>query len=119
MRLMANENFSLASVKLLRQTGYDITSILEDSPGIEDTEVLSRAVDEQRLILTFDRDYGELIYRLRLPAPMGVIYLSFHPRTPEEPALLLLQLFQSGDFQFEGKFTVVDREQVRQRPLPS
>ncbi len=38
-------------------------------------EVLARAVDEQRIILTFDRDYGELIYRFRLPPPKGVIYL--------------------------------------------
>ncbi|MEH2401036.1 DUF5615 family PIN-like protein [Nostoc sp.] len=87
---MANENFSLPSVWLLRQAGYDVASVTEDSPGIEDTEVLTRAANEQRVILTFDRDYGELIYRLRLPSPTGVIYLRFRPHTPEEPATLLL-----------------------------
>jgi predicted nuclease of predicted toxin-antitoxin system len=104
---------------MLRQLGYEITSILEDSPGIEDTEVLSRAVEEQRIILTFDRDYGELIYRLQLPSPKGVIYLRFRPHTPEEPALVLLELFKAEEVQFEKKFTVVEREQIRQRPLPS
>ncbi len=79
MQLLANENFPLVSVQLLRQAGYEIASITEDSPGIEDPEVLARAVDEQRIILTFDRDYGELIYRFRLPPPKGVIYLRFRP----------------------------------------
>ena len=75
--------------------------------------------DEERGILTFDRDYGELIYRLRLRSPRGVIYLRFHPHTPEEPAsILLLNLLQIEGLQFEERFTVVDRDRIRQRPLP-
>jgi hypothetical protein len=42
--------------------------------------------DEERVILTFDRNYGEHIYRWRLRSPRGVIYLRFRPHTPEEPA---------------------------------
>jgi predicted nuclease of predicted toxin-antitoxin system len=118
MRFLANENFPLPTVRLLRQAGYDVTSITENSPGIEDAQVLTRATDEQRVILTFDRDYGELIYRLRLPSPVGVIYLRFRPHTPEEPAQLLLNLFQTERLQFERWFTVVERDQIRQRPLP-
>jgi predicted nuclease of predicted toxin-antitoxin system len=118
MRFLANENFPLPSVHLLREEGYDVASITEDSPGIEDREVLARAVDEQRVILTFDRDYGELIYRLRLRSPMGVIYLRFRPHTPEEPAIMLLNLLQIEELQFEERFTVVDSSSIRQRPLP-
>jgi predicted nuclease of predicted toxin-antitoxin system len=72
MWFLANENFPLPSVRLLRQAGYDVASVTEDSPGIEDSEVLTRAANEQRVVITFDRDYGELIYRLRLPSPTGV-----------------------------------------------
>jgi predicted nuclease of predicted toxin-antitoxin system len=79
MQLIADENFPLISIRLLRQAGYDISSVTEDSSGIEDTEVLARAVNEQRIILTFDRDYGELIYRFRLPAPKGVSSTNRHP----------------------------------------
>jgi predicted nuclease of predicted toxin-antitoxin system len=118
MRFLANENFPLPSVRLLRQAGYDVASMTEDSPGMEDSEVLTRATDKQRVILTFDRDYGELIYRLRLPSPTGVMYLRFRPHTPEEPAQLLLNLLQTEGLQFEGWFTVVERDQIRQRPLP-
>lgn len=53
MRFLANENFPLPSVRLLRQAGYYVASITEDSPGMEDSEVLTRATDEQRVILTF------------------------------------------------------------------
>lgn len=118
MRFLADENFPLPSVRILRQAGYDVTSMIENSPGIEDTEILTRAADERQVILTFDRDYGELIYRLGLPAPMGVIYLRFRPQTPEEAATLVLKLIQTEGLQFEGWFTVMERDQVRQRPLP-
>jgi uncharacterized protein with PIN domain len=53
VRFLANENFPLPSVRLLRQAGYDVASMTEDSPGMEDPEVLTRATDEQRVILTF------------------------------------------------------------------
>ena len=53
MRFLANENFPLPSVRLLRQAGYYVASITEDSPGMEDPEVLTCATDEQRVILTF------------------------------------------------------------------
>lgn len=118
MLFLANENFPLPSVRLLREGGYDVASITEDSPGIKDTEVLARAVDEQRIILTFDSDYGELIYRFRLPSPTGVIYLRFRPHTPQEPATLLLNLLQIEELQFEERFTVMERDRIRQRPLP-
>ena len=70
------------------------------------------------MILTFDRAYGELIYCLRLRSPRGVIYLRFRPHTPEEPASILLNLLQIEGLQFEERFTVVDRDRIRQRPLP-
>jgi len=47
MRFLANENFPLLSVRLLRQAGYDVASMTEDSPGMEDSEVLTRAAYEQ------------------------------------------------------------------------
>ena len=118
MRFLANENFPLQSLRILRQADQKVASVTEDSPGIEDAEVLARVADEQRVILTFDRDYGELIYRLRLRSPRGVIYLRFRPHTPEEPASILLNLLQTEELQFEERFTVVERDQIRQRPLP-
>lgn len=75
VKLLANENFPKASVLLLRNLGYRITSIGEDSPSISDKSVMEIAENEQRIILTFDRDYGELIYKYNYKPSQGVIYL--------------------------------------------
>ncbi len=118
MRFLANENFPGDSIRRLRQAGHDIAAVTEDSPGNSDSEVLSRAAAEDRIVLTFDRDYGELIYRLKLPTPVGVLYFRFDPLTPEEPAEHLLRLLTVEGLSLGRKFTVVERERVRQRPLP-
>ena len=118
MRLLANENFPLASVQLLRVAGHDVVAIIEDTPGISDTEVLAQAARESRIVLTFDRDYGELIYLRRLPMPSGVIYLCFDPITPQEPGEQVLALLTMAEIALEGKFTVAERDRVRQRLLP-
>jgi len=84
MQFLANENVPVASIRRLRAAGYDVASVIEDSPGATDEAILWQAHTEQRIILTFDRDYGELIYRRRLPNPAGVAYFRFSPSTPEE-----------------------------------
>ena len=118
MRFLANENFPLASVYRLREVGYEMATVVQDSPGVKDFEVMARAASENRVVLTFDRDYGELVYHLRLPMPSSVVYFRYAPLTPEEPAEHLLWLLTIDNLSLDGKFTVVDRGQVRQRPLP-
>lgn len=115
---LADEHFPISSTYLLRTAGYEVAAVVEDSPSIEDTEVLARAVQEQRVILTFDRDYGELIYRRRLPVPVGIIHLRFVPTTPEEAGQRLLSLFRLNAVNIEGNFTTIDDNQIRQRKLP-
>lgn len=118
MRFLANENFPLFSIKQLRSLGYDVAAVVEDMSGAKDAAVLTRAVVEQRVLLTFDRDYGELIYRYKMPSPVGVIYFRFDPLTPEEPAEHLLKLLALPHFTVENRFTVTDRKKVRQKRLP-
>jgi predicted nuclease of predicted toxin-antitoxin system len=119
MRFLANENFPLASVRLLREAGHDIAAVLLDSPGAKDVEVLRRAFEQRRVLLTFDRDYGTLIYRFGLPTPAGVLFFRYAPRTPEEPAERMRKLFSAPDLQLEGRFTVLEPGRIRQHSLPS
>ena len=65
MFFLANENFPLTSIRILRDAGYNVESVLEKNPGAKDSEVLKEAKKEKRVILTFDRDYGELIYKYK------------------------------------------------------
>lgn len=101
---------------VLREAGHDVVSITERSPGISDDAVMRLAHAEGRIIVTFDRDYGELVFRHRLPAPQGVLYLRFLPVSPLEPAEYIARLIASG-IELQGRFTTAYREQVRQRPL--
>lgn len=59
LKLLANENFPLASVRILREKGYDVCAIGTDYSGVKDEMVMQIAMKVERLILTFDRDYGE------------------------------------------------------------
>jgi predicted nuclease of predicted toxin-antitoxin system len=115
MRFLANENFPLASVTRLRKAAHDVAAIVQESPGVRDSQVLEQAAIEARIVLTFDRDYGELIYRRRLPVPAGVVYFRYDPLSPEEPAEHLLRLLTVADL--ANKYTVVERDRIRQRPL--
>jgi len=118
MRLLADENFPLPSVRILRQAGHDVAAVVEDMPGAIDRVVLARAVEERCILLTFDRDHSALVYRHGLPAPEGVIYFRVVPRSPDEPAEQLLRLVATPGLTLEGRLTVVEPGQVRQRILP-
>ncbi|MEW5920437.1 MAG: DUF5615 family PIN-like protein [Bacillota bacterium] len=63
MKFLANENIPLKSIEVLRKKGFDVKSVSELFPGISDKEVLTFAKKEQRIILTFDKDYGYLLYK--------------------------------------------------------
>lgn len=117
MKFLANENVPLASIRLLRETGHRIDAIIEDSPGIKDEDVLHRSAIEKSILLTFDRDYGELIFKRNLPPPAGIIFFRFTPKTSLETAHYLLELLEVPGLDFEGRFTTVKRDSVRQRLL--
>jgi predicted nuclease of predicted toxin-antitoxin system len=116
LRWLADENFPLASVKQLRKAGVELSAIAEDQPGLVDRAVLAWAHEDHRALLTFDRDFGELLFQEGLPPPAAVVYLRFIPISPEEPAEVVLALLRSG-VELEGQFVVLDRDSFRSRPL--
>lgn len=115
MKLLANENFPRASYLLLQKEGFDIKAIALECPGITDEEVMEMAMLEERLIITFDRDYGELIFKYNYKPQSGVIYLRFQDFDPYFPANYLKDLLRNGEYQFEQMFTVIDEKSIRQR----
>jgi predicted nuclease of predicted toxin-antitoxin system len=118
IRLLADENVPRATVDSLRIAGLDVSAVIEHMPGASDAAVLEFARSEKRLLLTFDRDFGELIYRRGELPPPGVVYFRFLPIDPEESARILRSLLEHSEITLSGRFTVVTRDQVRQRPLP-
>ena len=74
MRFLANENFPELSIKILRNEGFKIYSVVEETPGEKDINILKRAQNNNLVILTFDKDYGELIFQHKVYIPAGVIF---------------------------------------------
>jgi predicted nuclease of predicted toxin-antitoxin system len=71
MRFLADENFPAAAVVAIRQAGHDIVWIAAAAPGESDANVLAWAARDGRVLLTFDKDFGELAKVSRLPNPCG------------------------------------------------
>lgn len=115
MKFLANENIPLSSVRYLDKSGFDILSIGIFSPGIDDNAVMDIAMKEDRTIITFDRDYSELIFRYGYMPNAGVIYLRFAEYTPEYPGEIIRQLVNSGEINFRKCLTVIDERGIRQR----
>lgn len=115
--ILADENIPRASIKSLRNAGLDVLSVAEKAPGISDSAVLEMARSESRLLLTFDRDFGELVYRRGHTAPPGIIYVRFAPTDPNEVAVVLRNVIEGGQVEFVGRLSVITRDSVRQRPL--
>jgi predicted nuclease of predicted toxin-antitoxin system len=73
VNFLANENFPLEAVESLRLAGHDVAWIRADAPGSTDPQVLARAVAELRVLLTFDKDFGDLAFRAGLPSGCGIV----------------------------------------------
>ena len=116
MHLLANENFPGVAITALRSHGHDVVWIREDSPGIDDRAVLSRATAEGRILITFDKDFGELVFRLGLNAPSGIILFRIPPDSPSFVAQTAVTVLESRT-DWTGHFSVVDETRVRMTPL--
>jgi len=117
MEFLADENFPLLSIRLLREANHHVVSIIQEAPGSKDEDILKRSHVEDLIILTFDRDYGELIYRHRASLPAGVVYFRFAPATPSEPDEILLNILAQEIPSLSGRFTIIERGRIRQRAL--
>lgn len=115
MKLLANENFPKTSVELLRSPGYDVLSIAEDYRSIADSEIMAIAQEEERLIVTFDRDYGELIYRHNYKPEKGVLYFRLSVFAPDEPGKIVHYLLSELQLDTQRKLTVYTSQSIRQR----
>lgn len=115
---LADENVPAATIASLRTQGYDVLSVREVAPGIADEAVLSMAAADSRILLTFDRDYGELIFRHRKRSPRSVIYLRIYPSTVDELNALLLRLIRGDAGVVDGHMVVVSQAGIRKRAFP-
>jgi len=117
MRILANENFPQAAVDALRLVGHDVWWVRTESPGISDREVLARADLDARVVVTFDKDFGELAFQYGLSAKCGIILFRIAMPSPFRIAKIAVAALASRD-DWPNHFAVVEDDRVRMTPLP-
>jgi predicted nuclease of predicted toxin-antitoxin system len=116
MRILADENIPGKTVRGLRDGGYDVLWIRETSPGITDPEIIRIAVEEQRIIVTFDKDFGELAVTGQGQNPPAIILLRISKPSPATTAETINEILSSRE-DWLGHLTVIDDNHIRMRAL--
>jgi predicted nuclease of predicted toxin-antitoxin system len=116
VRWLADECVTASVVARMREVGHDVVYVAETDPSAPDSEVCRLAAHEQRLLLTEDKDFGELVFRWHRAAP-GIVLLRI---VSESRALkwprLAAAIERYGEALF-GRYTVVEESRIRSRPL--
>lgn len=116
-RWLLNENVPMPAVRRLRAKGWDALSVAESATSAADPAVMALACEQGRWLATFDRDYGELVFRRQFAAPRLVLLLRVRSYQPEEPAEWIESLCSAGKL-LEGHFHIFDGRTIRRRSLP-
>lgn len=112
MRFLADESCDFAVVRALREAGHDVAAVRELSPGVADEAVIDFAVREHRILLTEDKDFGQLVYA-HAANPPGVIFIRFPGNARQSLVKAVVQLIAMGEEKIKGHFIVVQPGRIR------
>lgn len=112
MRLLADESCDFRVVRTLRAAGHDVVAVIEFASGKDDNDIIEIATREQRIFITEDRDFGQLVYAAMKPTS-GVILVRYpSTRRANLPAILAELVAKHGE-QLGGRFIVVEPGRIR------
>jgi predicted nuclease of predicted toxin-antitoxin system len=114
MRFLADECVEVPIVERLRDDGHEVLYVAEMTPGITDDEVLALANSNTMLLMTEDKDFGELVYRMQRVAE-GVVLMRFAGLASSTKAALVSKAVREHEAELIGSFTVIDASSVRIR----
>lgn len=112
MRFLVDECTGPAVARWLENRGHDIVSVYDDAPGIGDTEVLRRAHEAERILITNDKDFGGKVYREQRPH-CGVVLLRLDNERSQHKIAVLRRLLEGYADRLPNQFVVATAEQVR------
>jgi predicted nuclease of predicted toxin-antitoxin system len=118
VKFLADECRDALLVAGLRQEGHDVLYVMEYAPGVDDETVLQQAAADQRILLTEDKDFGELVVRLGLPA-YGIVLLRLNPADSTAKLARMRDVLLHDASRLPHFFVVVDANKARFRPLPT
>lgn len=111
MKYLADENLGIQVPKYLRKQGFDIISIRESAPGVSDTDVLALARDQNRILITLDKDFGELVFKHKI-IHTGVLLLRLRDESIENKKKVLFKVLNSKR-KLYSKFTIISEKRKR------
>jgi predicted nuclease of predicted toxin-antitoxin system len=117
MRFVADENVSRLVIERLRAIGFDVISIAETRPGAPDEDVIQAADAEACILITEDRDFGELVIRQRLGV-RGMILLELDRLSNAGEADAAAEFISGHADKLLGNLVVIEPARIRIRPLP-
>ena len=112
MNFVADESCARPVIQALREAGHDVVAIAEVAKGASDDQVLECALKEKRVLITEDRDFGELVYA-RGRSSAGVILVRFHGRVRSAKAATVVEAATKLGPRLRDAFTVVEPGRVR------
>jgi hypothetical protein len=116
VRFLADENMPGAVVEALSSAGHDVEWVRLNAPGITDAEVLAWAIREGRVLLTFDKDFGDIARANRQSDPWGVILFRIPMPGIARVGPVIAALIGSRD-NWIGHFSVVEPGRIRMRAI--
>lgn len=114
INLLADENFPEPAIRKLRAAGVDVVDVTKAMSSVSDREVIAYARQEQRWLVTFERDYGDLIFREGLLPSPAILFFRQDPYPPDRPADIVLAMLSEPQ-QLEGCVVVISQQNIRRR----
>lgn len=112
MRFVADESCDFSVVRALRSAGHEVIAVVEVSPREDDDDVRERAVAADSLLITEDKDFGQLVYAHMRPTG-GVLFLRFPARARRSLADTVVEVVKKQGERLIGRFTVLQPGRVR------
>lgn len=116
MNLFADENVDRQIVEQLRFDGHEVLYVAELEPSIPDNIVFDRANERSALLLTEDKDFGEIVFRDGRLSSGGVVLLRLAGLSVERKTRIVSDAFRENDLRFLDHFTVISPGKIRMRP---
>ena len=116
MRILADENFPGIAVDELRKRGHNVVWVRTEKPGIGDRVILEWAQSEERLLVTLDKDFGELAFGRDLAAQCGVVLFRMKISNARTGSMRIVDILESRS-DWPAHFSVVEDDRIRMRPL--
>lgn len=112
MRFLVDENIGPGIARWLRSEGHDVFSVYDSARGSSDEDIIRMAFNENRILITSDKDFGEKIYREQYPHH-GVILLRLQDERNVIKRATLERLLEVYPDRLVDRFVVVSEKRVR------